>query len=523
MPYTLLQGGSSLQIMNTAGTLSTLTLPTGITIQSTERPRFAVYGRYVVVVNSPSRPITVDPEGVVRVLTPRAPRTKPVASAAAGGTLTGTYEGVRQTFLVTDEDGNIISESAMGAPTLSVSPSSQWLLISGLDLSRDTVSATRLYRPTTGGTTLFQWIDLEGNTQTSVQDDLADASLELVAAPDLGSPPDLTLIAEFQERLWGRSRTDGDYLRFSESGRMYAWPLANSILIPRLGSSTRGITGIIPRRDALVVGRENVLYQITGTSNTDLRATKLKEGIGIEAPDSVVVYRDIAYWLAKDGVYRLDENGGLSCISDGKVRSWFNTTTHFNRSRLQYAVGSVDPVRNKYYLGLSNTGDTTLNRWIEYDIASGTWWGPHLTSAFTPTWHATILDSNSLLIPVICDSLGFVYQYQATRTDGTATGIALNVDSKYHDAQTPDITKVWGQPTLISKIQGAGTLTITPKVGALNASAGTAISADMTLGREVLRRLGTGRFAQLNFAHSTAAQDIELFGIELPFFELGSR
>src|SRR3990167_3805432 len=117
MPYTLLQGGSSLQIMNTAGTLSTLTLPTGITIQSAERPRFAVYGRYVVVVNSPSRPITVDPEGVVRVLTPRAPRTKPVASAAAGGTLTGTYEGVRQTFLVTDEDGNIISESAMGAPT----------------------------------------------------------------------------------------------------------------------------------------------------------------------------------------------------------------------------------------------------------------------------------------------------------------------------------------------------------------------------------------------------------------------
>ena len=89
--------------------------------------------------------------------------------------------------------------------------------------------------------------------------------------------------------------------------------------------------------------------------------------------------------------------------------------------------------------------------------------------------------------------------------------------------QTPDIQKYFGQLALISKIQSAGTLTITPYVGGLDASAGTAISADMTLGRERLRRLGTGRFVQLNLTNSTAAQDQELYGYELEFSELGRR
>lgn len=523
MPFSLVQGGSSLQTLDTSGTLTTLTLPTGVTIDTSTRPRFAIYGRYVVVVNSPTRPITVDPEGVVRVLTPRPPRTKPVASAVAGGSLTGTYEGIKQSFFVNDSDGNTISESGMGPPTLSISPSSQAIQLAGIDVSTDTISGSRFYRPATNGTTLFKWFDIEGNTQTTVMDDLADASLELVAAPELGNPPDLVLVAEFRERLWGRSRIDPDYLRYSEAGKMYAWPTLNKLLIPRIGSSERGITGIISRRDSLIVGRETVLYQIAGSGRLTFATVKIKENVGIESSDSIVVYRDVAYWLARDGVYSMDEGGKITCISDNKVRNWFNSDTYFNRSRFQYAVGGVDPLRNKYILLLANVGDSDENRWVEYNITDGTWWGPHKTDAFTPVYVTNILDSNSLSIPVICSTTGFVYKEQSTRTDDTATAIDFDVDGKFHDGGTPDIEKVWGQPTLISKIQAAGTLTITPKVGGLDASAGTAISATMTLGREVLRRIGVGRFMQMNFRHTTAAQDVELFGLEQPFFELGSR
>lgn len=520
--FYILQGGSSLQSMTTAGVLTTLTLPTGVLLDSTKRPRFATFNRYVVLVNSPTRPITVDTEGNVRLLCPRPPRTRLDLSGATAGTLSGTFLA-KQSFLVQDTDGNLIAESELGPATTAVTISSKMLKAAAIDLSTDTVSASRLYRSTTNGTTYFPWVDVDGNTQTSVEDDLSDAGLQLVAAPTLGTPPsNLTLIAEYRARLWGVSATEIDTLRFTDASKMYSWPSTFGLTIGRPGSDDRGITGLISRREFLAVGRQDVLFQITGNSSADFRPVKLKENVGIEAPDSVVVYRDTAYWLAKDGVYSWGDEG-IKCLSDGKVRSWFTNDVTFNRSEFKNAVATIDPVTKKYRLLLAAVSQTTLNRWVEYDLEHGTWWGPHLTSGFTPSWTATLIDGDNLQIPVFGSTNGFIWKDQSTRTDDTATGIALDVLTKFHDMQTPDIQKYFGQLALISKIQSAGTLTITPYVGGLDASAGTAISADMTLGRERLRRLGTGRFVQLNLTNSTAAQDQELYGYELEFSELGRR
>mgnify|MGYP001611455032 CR=1 FL=1 len=77
MSYALIQAGSALQFVDSAGALTTLTLPTGITLATDKPPRFTVFGRYVVMVNSPNRPITIDPLGVVRVVTPFPPYVEP--------------------------------------------------------------------------------------------------------------------------------------------------------------------------------------------------------------------------------------------------------------------------------------------------------------------------------------------------------------------------------------------------------------------------------------------------------------
>lgn len=521
--FTLFQGGSSLQTMDTSGVLTTLTLPTNVTVDSTKTPRMTVYGRFVVVVNSVSRPVIVDSDNVVRVLTPLAPRSIPTQAALAGGTLTGTFKR-KQTFKIWDQYNVLISESDYGPESATQAVTAQYLETDNLDISQDDVSGSGIYRTTTGGSVYFHELDAEGNGQTSVIDDLPDASLSLVSAPLLGNPPeDLELIAEFKERLWGKSTTNPDYLRYTEATKMYAWPDTNTLLIPRLGGDMRGITGIIPRREALIVGRQDRLFQITGDSNANYRVVKLKENLGIESPDSVVIFKDTAFWLSKQGVCMMTEGGGIQVISDGKVASWFNTDTYFNRGRFQYAVGRVDSSRNKYQLLLSAVGSTDQDRWIEYDITNGTWWGPHLTSDFTPTWITNLLDANGYDVPVHASSAGFFYKEQATRTDGTATGIAFDVVGKFHDMGTPDIHKLFLDLSLISKIQAAGTLSMYPYVGGLDAAAGAAISLDMTLGRERLDNLGLGRFVKLNFQHSVAGQDVELFGYELPFFEVGRR
>ena len=126
MAFTVIQAGTSLQLVDTNGALTTLTLPTGVTLSSKVPPRFAVFGRYVVMVNSTSRPITIDGAGTVRVLCPLPPGTAPVTSSLAGGALTGTYL-VKQTFVVLDSTLNIIAESELGPVSNSTTVSSAYL------------------------------------------------------------------------------------------------------------------------------------------------------------------------------------------------------------------------------------------------------------------------------------------------------------------------------------------------------------------------------------------------------------
>lgn len=527
MPYTIIQAGTALELYDPSGNHGVVTLPTNIVLSASRVPRFAIFGRSVVMVNSPNRPITIDGNAVARVLSPRPPYSIPTLSAQAGGALTGTYL-VKQTFLIKDSLGNILAESEMGPVSNSQAVAAQWLRAANLSLSPDAVSATRLYRTTTGGSTYFPWIDLDGNTQTSIQDDLSDAGLGAIAAPALGTVPDLTLIAEFRGRLWGVDRNLVDDLRYSEAGKMWAWPAANSIPIPKLGSDSRGITALMARKEALGIGRRNVIQMIAGNSASNFAPVKVTENAGIESQESVAVYLDTAYFLWKDGVYAWGEGNQLKCISDGTgkggVRSWFTTDSYFNRAKFSIAFGFVDPDEKKYKLFLCSAGSSTIDRWVEYDIIEQKWWGPHKTAAFTPTATLILPNSNDVLQPMVGGSAGFLWQKSTTRTDNTSTAIDFDVDTKRHDCGSPDVDKVFSRTTVHGVAQASGHLAVTPSVGELNAAASSqALDVDLTLNRQVIGRLGTGKTAGLNFRENTAGQDVILTGYEIEFSELGKR
>ena len=523
--FVLLQGGASLQLYNQAGTLSTLTLPSAITLDTNRPPRFTIYDRFIVMVNTPSRPITIDAAGSVRVLTPLPPTVALTLDDDGGaGNLSGDYKAL-QTYVIRDSDGNIIAESDYGpAMDAAFVAAADTLDAEGVNLSSEAVTDSRLYRTTNGGAVYFQWIDVNGNALTqSVSDDTTDGALSLVAAPSLGTCPNMSLVASWRGRLWGVDRADVDYARYSEAGVMYAWPALNSLLIGRAGADARGITAFIPRRDALGIGRRDGLYQVTGSTQANYNVVTLSEACGVESQETVKVYRDVAYFLWKDGVYRWGPTG-IDCISDGKVRDWFVSDTYFNRGRFTFAFAGIDPVNNRYRLFLAALGSVVEDRYVEYDIQDGTWWGPHKTAAFTTfTAAGGTADSNDRFLPLIASSDGYLWKNQATQTDNTSDGIDFEITTKRHDGLTPDIEKNWGQLSLISKVQAAGSLTVTPYVGSLNAAAGTAITADMTKGREKLPRMGAGKHCGFTFSHTTNAQDVELYGYELPFYELGRR
>ena len=173
--------------------------------------------------------------------------------------------------MVKDAFGNLLAESGLGPVSNSVTIASQYLLASNIPVSPQTVTGRRLYRTTTGGSTYFPWIEVDGNTVTSVQSNLSDAALQLVAAPtNLGSAPDLTHICEWRGRLWGVDSNNIDVVRRTGAGLSYAWDPELLFEIPQMGSDSRGVTALLRRRDELGVARQTSFHTITGNTDTDL-------------------------------------------------------------------------------------------------------------------------------------------------------------------------------------------------------------------------------------------------------------
>jgi hypothetical protein len=524
--FYLVQGGTSLYKMTPGGTATTLILPSTVSLASGKRLRGAVLSNLVVLVNSPSENITVDAYDTVRPLSLRPPGAKVTVSTAAGGSLSGSFK-VKETFILKDPNGNVIAESDFGPASDTVSPTTQYITVVPSICNQDVRGSAirKLYRTTTGpGSTYFPWFEADGNAALTFRDDLSDAGLQLIAAPeDLGTPPKFEIVVAWKNRLWGKSASAPDTLFQSGNGKPYAFPSGRTIPVPPINDDTKGITGFLPRKDELGVGKAGSLHKIAGTNENNFTRTTVADKVGIWATDSCQVISDVGYFLGNPfGIYKWDANG-VKDISTEKVAAWFTTDTYFNRSMFDQAVGWYDSNLHAYCVLLAAVGSSNLDRWIMYDIAAGTWWGPHKTDAFTPTGGVTLRDANNILMPVLFASDGKLYKPTTTKTDGTVTPIDFECITNYLSGGTPGVFKTFLDPEIVTKIQSDGDLSVYPTVGKTNAVEGTVMTHDMTLGNERLPRLGDGELLKLRLRENTAAQAVVLYGMEIPFFENGRR
>lgn len=534
MAFILVQAGSNLyRVDPTTGTSTLLTLPSGITLSTTRKPRFAVLNNWTIMVNSPTRNICVDPEGVVRVLVPRPPQSPPQVAAGAGTGLTGAYKFM-ESFYVKDSDGQLLMESPLSPASSPLTLNNQDAALTNIAKSQDAVTGTRIYRNGASGTQFYQLIDLEGNVQTSVNTNLADAALGLlpVQRTSLQSPPGtlsgtrLKTITAWKNRLWGVSdeASSLDTIFYTDDGLVYAWGF-NLTAYPK-GQDALGVVAFAPRRDELGILKRNGLWQITGNSNEDFAIVQIAfDKGGCVSQDSVVSINDHVYWLGKDGVYEWGPDG-VESITDDSVQPWFTSDTYFNRARFPNTFGRYNEITNSYELHTAAVGSSNEDRWVSFNLDNRKWYGPHKTAAFTPTHSGYGKDANGLPICLIGGSDGVLYTANnTTKTDGSASAIDFDVVGTFHHGDAPDVEHYWGLLSILSRVQTAGTLTVTPTLGRLNAStvAQEPISHDMTKGRQLLRRLGDGAMVQLRFRENTVAQDVSLYGYTLPFFENARR
>lgn len=534
----LVQAGTAIYHVSQSGALVPITLPQGIALFGSGQPcRFVVFNAgqqpIIVVVNGGTHDFFIDWTGVARKLQIAPPMTAPLPSAGSGSGLTGVYK-VAASFKIKDANGATVIESTLSPVSVATSSlSNQSLRVDQIPVSIDVnVNSRGLYRTLSSGNNFYPWFDLDDNTTLSDDRAGADSALELIptTAQFNSAPPDLKLCVQWLERLWGVPRNTPDSLRWTEANQFNAWSQTNELIAAPKNSDVGGITALIPRRADLGVAKRKRLYIVTGSSNDTFARNGISDSIGCVSHESVVVNRNVAYFLGERGVVQWDDEG-VRYISDQQVRDWFQSDTFFNRSLFSQAQGRYNQDTDSYELSVALVGSNVLDHWISYQLNTRNWFGPHKTDAFTPSAFANgselrgvLSDVNALPLCVMGGTDGNLYRRDNTLINDVNTAVAMSVQLPVLHGNEPDFKKYWAQPTIHSRRETQGVVTLTPTVGLLDETqTDPPLVHDLRLSRELLDRAGVGEFLQIVLAHSSTTERPRIYGIEFPYTYLRRR
>lgn len=535
MAWYLIHAGSCLYKMNTTGSWSTISLPalttsSTVSLYSDYRARVALLNRWAVVVNSPDVNLQVDADTQIAYkLSIDAPTTTASLAVGASGSPAGTYRYAYSYVITTGS--RVVTESPLSPTAGPITVNGNQVNLTSITTSSDTsVTARYIYRTTNGGADFYKIATLSDNTTTTYADNATDYDLAITPiAEDKGNPPGaststfLKTIAAWKERLWAGGGEDlADRLYFSGKNEQYSWGEENYFVIQPEGADEYGITALAARRDELVVFKRRAIWKVIGTGVSDFQVIQVAQGVGCAGPEACVTIRDTVYFGNEDGVYEYGPNGVRS-ISRDQVHGWFSTDDFFNRSQMSEAFFKWNPQYDALEIHLAPTSTTSLQRWVTYDLKRGIWLGPHKTAKFTPTCGATIDDNLDLPVPVMGGSDGYIYKQNSTVSTDAGTAIEFDVLTKWFSGNTPDIHKYWGEPAVIVKEDTTGTLNWEYAIGDIDDSSQSTISLALTSPRHRLHRLGLGRFMRFRLYNNENTQSLEVYGVEIPFHELGRR
>lgn len=542
----LTQAGTSLYFVPRTGSGATaLTLPTGITLYGAGTPCRAVLFMVgstpiIIVANGGTHDFWIDQTSTARQLQMSPPISAPVVSTGTGTGLTGTY-ACACTFKVKDSNGTTLMESGLGPLSTGQALTNQTLRTDSIPVSGETfVNARGLYRTLNGGTTLYPWFDIDNNSTLSEDRGVADASLSLLSAEavNYGTPPDLKLITVWKDIAWGVPRLQVDHVRWTQPRVFYGWSATNDLIAPPQNYDAYGVTAFIPRRDQLGIARWDRLHQITGDSNDTFARTQVSPNIGCVSQESVVVVRDVAYWLGERGVVEWTSES-CTYVSDAQVQPWFTTDDYLNRTLFTSAQGRYNPDTDCYELLVALAGSSVLNAWLTFDLQTREWLGPNISAlplsccGTDSDHHGYLRSASGFPIAVFGTLKGQLQKRDPTVADDDNHAVAMDVQLPVLGAFAPEQEKVWLDPTLHTRVEPASPngnmLAVTTSVGSLTTSgtiatgADVTSSADLTTGYQRLNRPGTGRYVSFRFQHEAKGERVRIHGLEVPVSLIGRR
>ena len=219
-------------------------------------------------------------------------------------------------------------------------------------------------------------------------------------------------------------------LACSEPGLINQWPEDNE-LTGVTSDDPRGITGLMPFGDALFIFTVDGIWRLTGGDITSWQLTKVVDGVGCVAPESLRTIPGGMIWLGRDGIFAYAGSGQPERISSPATQG----------DRVTGIDGTIDRINWPHVHqahGLYGPSDRTYRVWVPLDDAvapshaivldMGTRGTFSLDDSLDITYSAMARDASGDPVPLLGDLQGYVFQY------GTAAGAA----GDYHIASAKD-------------------------------------------------------------------------------------
>lgn len=383
----------------------------------------------------------------------------------------------------------------------------------------------KLWRRARVGDGYSSWqlvVSQPGNTSTSILDNVPGSMLgdiqELQASGISGR-----CLALFRNRLFiaGNRTVEGAEVAkaviWSRDSEPMSWPEANFVFVGR--EDGEAIEALCPLSDRLVVFKATGLYALYGDfdeQNPSYGVVEISRDVGSISPFSVATDGDVAYFLARDGVWRYD--GTLTYVSN-KIK---DKMVALPRGKLANAAGVV--YNRKYWLSVSEGGSTNDTTYVLDLIALGQGqerWTRHTFGmrCFAPCAGAGDTDYSGKIGQLMGGNDGGYLNKMDTGYLDAAAAISSALKTAPFDAGTPTERKRFRRVWLWMKAQtGSAALDSEVDFGLRTAAQTidlTGAPAYAKAHRVVFPDKMQGMTMALKTTHAVSGQDAEVSGIEL--------
>lgn len=309
-------------------------------------------------------------------------------STSSAGVLSGTYS-----YKVTYVNSYSAEGNPSSATTVTAFSGPTRILVNGLPVAPTSfgVTARKIYRTVTSGTTYLLLTTISDNTTTVYEDNTADANLGASAPVNNDAPDNYKYIKNFQERLFTVDNDDPMHVKYSEVGEPFYFPVTNFLKVG--DGDGEIITGINIHGNSLVVYKTNSVWVIYMPSTDPLDWVRIKTNskVGGGSHRGVANYDNLQLFLGTHfnksiGFYAFD---GASTNPDGNLTTVTAIRSDSKSDKIEADVFALQSTyltntaaiewKNKIWVAVTYSGIAN-NRIYQFDYArrgesraSGSW------------------------------------------------------------------------------------------------------------------------------------------------------